>query len=84
MKRDPDQEEMEYLAVNLRIAMNEKNWNQLDLASAAKVKQPLISKILCKKTDPCISTLSRLAKALSVKIDVLISPPSRKKMRNAS
>lgn len=84
MKRDPDQQEMEHLAVNLRIAMNEKHWSQVDLAAAAGVQQSLISRILCGKSDPCISSLSRLAKALSVKIDALLSPPPRKKLRNAS
>jgi transcriptional regulator with XRE-family HTH domain len=84
MKREPDQDEMQHLATNLRIAMIEKSWSQVDLADAAKVQQSLISRILCGKSDPCISSLSRLAKALNVKIDALLSPPPRKKLRDAS
>ena len=84
MKKAPDQEEMQHLAVNLQIAMNEKHWSQLDLAAAAGVQQSLISRILGGKNDPSLSAVSRLAKALSAKIDDLLSPPPRKKLRNAS
>ena len=84
MKREPDSGEVQNLAENLRIAMLEKGWSQVDLADAAKVKQPIISRILGGKSDPCISTLSRLATALNVKIDNLLTSPPRKKLRNAS
>jgi len=84
MKAQPDPSEMDHLAVNLRIAMHEKQWTQLDLAAAAGVQQSLISRILCKKNDPSLSTVSRLAKALRKSIDDLLSPPPQRKLRNAS
>ena len=79
-----DQDEMQNLAANIRLAMEEKHWSQLDLKRASGVPQPTISGILNKKNDPSVSVVSRLAKALSTSIDNLLSPPPRKNLRRAS
>jgi len=83
-KTPPTDQDLENLAANLRIAMREKHYSQLDLAGIAKVQQSLISRILSGKNDPCLSAIRRIAKALSVRIDDLLDPPPRRKLRNAS
>jgi transcriptional regulator with XRE-family HTH domain len=84
MKVLTDKQEMRNLAANLRIAMLERGWSQLDLERASGVRQPRISGILTVKHEPSVCVVSRLAKALSRSIDNLLSPPPQKKMRRAS
>ena len=84
MKPPANQEEMQNLAANIRLAMQERAWSQLDLAAAAGVQQSLISRILGAKSDPSLSAVSNVAKALRKSLDDLLSPPPRKKLRNAS
>jgi len=79
-----NEEEMQYLATNLRLAMQDRKWNQTDLERASGVPQYTISRILRCACDPSISAVSRLAKALCVKLDNLLAAPPKKKMRSAS
>jgi transcriptional regulator with XRE-family HTH domain len=84
MKMVTDEIEVNNLAVNLRLSMQEKDWTQLDLERASGIRQPTISGILNKKNVPTIIIVSRLAKALSTSIDNLLSIPPQKKIRNGS
>jgi len=79
-----DKDELANLAANLRIWLEEKGKSQTDLAAASGVPQPTISNVLRRKYDPSFCVISRLAKALRKPIDDLVSPPPRRKLRNAS
>jgi transcriptional regulator with XRE-family HTH domain len=79
-----DKDELANLAANLRLELHDRGWKQFDLAQASGVPHYTVSRILHSKCDPSLSAVSRLAKALRTKIDVLISPPPRRKLRDAS
>lgn len=51
--------------------MQERGWNQFDLADASGYKQPHISKILKRDTPPSSKTLKNLANAFGVPVQFL-------------
>ncbi len=55
VKKEPNQAEIQNLAANVRIAMKQRDWTQMDLAAAAGVQQSMISRILSGKNDPYLS-----------------------------
>ncbi len=79
-----DKEEMQHLAVNVRIRMDARGYSQPDLARLSGVPQITISRILNEKNEPSICAVSRLAKALRASVDDLLSQPPRRKLRDAS
>lgn len=57
----------------LRIA---RKWTQIDLAKKAGVSQPLISQLEAgKKISPTVVPLLRIAKALGVSVEELVTAP---------
>ena len=84
MRTGTEKTEIHNLAVNLTIAMREREWTQQDLQAASGISQANISNILREKYEPSVTIVSRLAKAVSGSIDALLSPPPQRKIRNAS
>jgi len=81
MKTLTTTDEMQNVAVNLRVAMESRKWNQVDLSRASGVPQYTISRILRRTCKPSLAAVSLLAKALCVKIDLLLASPPRGKTR---
>ncbi len=57
--------------------MQERGWNQFDLADASGYRQPHISRILKRDDLPSHKTLERLATAFSVSVEYLTSGINR-------
>jgi transcriptional regulator with XRE-family HTH domain len=74
------------IAQNLRRLMSARYLTQDELAKAAGVSQPLISKLLHGKISPSAVDLANIAGALNVSSQYLMRPPARqnpKKVQSA-
>jgi predicted XRE-type DNA-binding protein len=74
------------IALNLRRLMSARFLTQDELATAAGVSQPLISKLLHGKISPSAVDLANIANALNVSSQYLMRPPARqnpKKVQSA-
>jgi transcriptional regulator with XRE-family HTH domain len=74
------------IAQNLRRLMAKRYLTQDELAKAAGVSQPLISKLLNGKISPSAVDLANIANALNVSSQYLMRPPARqnpKKVQSA-
>ena len=74
------------IAQNLRRLMAKRYLTQDELAKAAGVSQPLISKLLHGKISPSAVDLANIANALNVSSQYLMRPPARqnpKKVQSA-
>jgi transcriptional regulator with XRE-family HTH domain len=74
------------IALNLRRMMSARFLTQDELATAAGVTQPLISKLLNGKISPSATDLANIAGALNVSSEYLMKPPARqnpKKVQSA-
>jgi len=60
------------ISANIRKLRENKNWNQLDLASKAGIGSSNLAKIESEKSVPKLLTLAKLAKSLDVPIDRLL------------
>jgi transcriptional regulator with XRE-family HTH domain len=65
------------IALNLRRLMSARFLTQGQLATAAGVSQPLISKLLNGKISPSAVDLANIANALNVSSQYLMRPPAR-------
>ncbi|MDR4467085.1 MAG: helix-turn-helix transcriptional regulator [Nitrospira sp.] len=62
--------------MRLRQLRHAKGWRQTDLAQKARVTQALISQLETgKKTRPSVVPLLRIANALGVSVDELVTEP---------
>jgi transcriptional regulator with XRE-family HTH domain len=61
------------LGGNIKKARIDKGWQQQDLQEATHLSQAYLSKIECNKADPSISVVCKIAEALGVSIDGLVS-----------
>jgi transcriptional regulator with XRE-family HTH domain len=72
------------IALNLRRMMSARRLTQDDLATAAGVSQPLISKLLHGKISPSAVDLANIAGALNVSSQYLMKPPARQNPKKVS
>ena len=79
-----DKRRLAYLAENLRRAMQRNQWSQERLEAMSGVPQTSISLILNAKVDPRITAVFRLASALDLSLDLLLSEPREKISRISS
>ena len=63
------------VARNLRMIMLKNSINQSELSRAIGVPQPTISRILCQKSMPHVSTLIAISKEYNISIDDLVAYP---------
>ena len=63
------------VARNLRMIMLKNSINQSELSRAIDVPQPTISRILCQKSMPHVSTLIAISKEYNISIDDLVAYP---------
>jgi transcriptional regulator with XRE-family HTH domain len=59
----------------LNRAMEEKGWNQKDLARHSGLSQPSISRYINGSTEPKLSDLGLLAQCLGISLDALAGRP---------
>lgn len=57
---------------NVRLARTQKGWTQEQLAFEADVKRSYISEIESGKRNPSLDVVEKIAKALDVKLGLLI------------
>lgn len=67
-----------YLAENLRRVMRLRNLSQEQLEAESGVPQATISRVLNAKSDPAVSVVFHLARALGTSVDMLLSAPDEK------
>jgi transcriptional regulator with XRE-family HTH domain len=79
-----DKTRIEYLAENIRRGMQRNKWSQEQLEAESGVPQASISQILNSKVDPRITAVFKLASALDVSVDVLLSEPREKISQKSS
>lgn len=60
------------IAVQIREVLEEKQWTQRDLASAANLKESYISKLLHGGANPTLKTICTIEEALDT--EILIAP----------
>ena len=72
-----DEEVTENLSANLIRLLQERGMSQSELARRSGENQPLISSIVLGKHLPNVARLNRIADALSVNIDRLLSAPPK-------
>lgn len=66
----------EVIAANLRRLMQQRSWQQRDLAGAAGLSEASVCRIMSGRQDnPTINTLQALAQALHVQISDLVDAP---------
>ena len=63
------------VARNLRMIMIKNNINQSELSRVIDVPQPTISRLLCQKSMPHVSTLIAISKEYNISIDDLVAYP---------
>lgn len=62
---------------NLREAMDEKGFDQQDLAKASGVHYVTISRILTGKQDPTVTMCEKLANAVGIRADLVFLSPEK-------
>ena len=65
-------DETQKLAKNLKKIRAEKNISQGDIVKTTGIDKAMISNIENGKTNPTLSTISKLAKAVGVSVDELL------------
>jgi len=65
-------EETKKLAENLKRIRTEKGISQGDIVKSTGIDKAMISNIENEKTNPTLSTIAKLAKAVGVSIDELL------------
>jgi transcriptional regulator with XRE-family HTH domain len=74
--RKPDESPIrEVLSNNLVFARHHLNWTQERLEEASGVSRPVIAHLERQARNPTVDTLERLARALDVPLDKLLSEP---------
>ena len=76
-----DQKAKENMAVNIAARMADLNWTQKDLAAAAGETSMSVSRIVRQKQMPSAAVLFRLAEALKVSVDYLLTRHTRPKKK---
>ena len=71
-------EALENIAANLRRLLDDKGWNQADLARATGESEMQVSRWIRGTQMPSAAALFRLTEALGVPSDKLKSPPPKK------
>jgi len=84
MKVLTDQQIKSHMAANLRRMLDSRGWSQSELHRRSGVNNMTISEVIRGETVPGIGVASRIADALDVTIDKLISAPPENSSRKAS
>lgn len=86
-----DDEAMKNLAANLAAVLDQRDWNQVDLArkimhkgETVEAASMRVSRYIRGMHMPSGATLANIAEALGVSVDWLLASPRRNKTRHAS
>lgn len=70
----PKYDPMSTFSSNVKDAMKRAAWTQQDLATACGWTQPDVSKLLSCKSNPTLTTMESVAKALGLPLYQLLMP----------
>lgn len=62
------------LARNIKLLMDDRGWNQTELADRAGVSQKHVSNLLAMRKDPQLSRIEKIARAVGVRTWQLMMP----------
>jgi transcriptional regulator with XRE-family HTH domain len=75
METVKDKKQIEHLAANILAAMELRSMSQETLERRSGVPQATISRILNAKSNPAVTHVVRLARALRTSVDLLMAEP---------
>ena len=79
-----DADQIGNLAANLQAAMDLRKMSQETLERRSGVPQATISRILNAKSNPAVTHVARLARALRTSIDMLMAEPIEENLLTSS
>lgn len=78
-----DDDTKAYVAANVSAELARLGWSQVKLATATGENAMTISNVIRGVHVPGAGLLCRIAEALNVSVDTLLSPPNKKPRRSA-